>query len=127
MMLQLQSLTLTDIMVNRRQILVLAHLPRLTSLALDCSDLGVRLNQDGCFSTLASLASLRSFTASDVQSDAGLELATQLTSLDLSLPDHVPRNIPWAIEREYTCACGSTQLAAPSCRASQLAANHPLV
>lgn len=89
---RLCDLVLHDCLITGRTLGHLTALSHLTSLALEScnSEPEGRLNADGCFSALAALPALRAFTASSVQGDAGLQLATQLTSISLKLPDHMP-------------------------------------
>jgi hypothetical protein len=88
----LSSLELFDISISARALGYLAHLPQLSALGLasSSSKRQHRLNADGCFAQLAACRALRRLTVRNIQSDRGLEAATQLTALDLTCPDHAP-------------------------------------
>eukprot|EP00887_Chlorella_sp_A99_P002793 scaffold6.g2793.t1 len=68
-----------------------------------------RINADGNLGALSSLRSLRHLAAMNLQSDRGMELLSQLTSLAVSFPDHLPpvESVPEAVIAAHICPdCG---------------------
>ena len=77
---QLEALNLMDIVPAPHMLRCLAHLPRLSSLALASSSpkRRHRINADGALRELRRCASLRRLTVVNIAGDAGLEALTQL-------------------------------------------------
>lgn len=79
-----------DMSATAHALAYLARLPRLTSLRLGTSSPSLRLNSGGELRGLAGCARLRCLTVVNIAGDRGMEALTQLTSLHLTLPDHMP-------------------------------------
>ena len=103
--------------VNAKQLALAA--PRLLFLTLassfDARD--KRVNASGSVAALAGLSSLRKLSLINCQSDTGLDALTQLTSLHITFPNHVPDlgSLPRSVIEAHRCVCGGSLANGPGC------------